>query len=153
MSEETEETAAPEYPFDWMPLEIGGVEIVSWDGHSYVDRAGRTYWSGEAEPSADDAKAAVETPRTPPAPVPAEISRAEFIIALRKVLGLQEGDVFAIISHVPKGEVQEDARDLWEHARVFRRHNRFLLQLAEMEGIKPAQLDEVFRVGHSLNLD
>ena len=86
-------------------------------------------------------------------PVPKEISRAEFIIALRKVLKIQEADVFALLSQLPKGETQEDARDLWEHARTFKRHNRFLLLLAANEGITPDQLDEVFRVGHSLNLD
>jgi hypothetical protein len=55
------------YPFEWMPLAVGGIEVVGWDGYSYVDRAGRTYWSGES-PSEADALAAVGTPRAIPAP-------------------------------------------------------------------------------------
>jgi hypothetical protein len=105
------------------------------------------------EPSPDTVEQDISAPRAPVQPVPEEISRAEFIIALRKVLKIQEGDVFALLSQLPKGETQEDARDLWEHARTFKRHNRFLLLLATNEGITADQLDEVFRVGHSLDLD
>lgn len=148
-----EETPAPEFPFPWMPLAVAGVEIVGWDGYSYVDRTGRTYWSGLAEPNAEDAADAVETPRTPPAPVPDVITRAQFIIAARRQLGLNEGEVFALISGLPAGEVQETARNLWENAREFRRANTFLNQLAELNGNTPAEIDEVFRVGAALNLD
>jgi hypothetical protein len=104
----------------------------------------------EANAAADIAAAIANSP---PAPVPAEISRAEFIIALRKVLNLTEGDVFALLSQMPAGEEQEDARDLWENARVFKRANRFLVGLAQLSGVTEAQLDEVFRVGAALDLD
>ncbi len=57
----------PVYPFPWMPLPVSAVVIVGWDGFSYVDDSGRTYWSG-AEPSADDCKDAVENPRECPPP-------------------------------------------------------------------------------------
>lgn len=60
MSEEAE------YPYPWMPLAIGDIEIVGWDGFSYVERNGRTYWSGET-PSEADALDAVGTPRVQPA--------------------------------------------------------------------------------------
>ncbi len=62
------QTEPPEFPFPWMPLQVGNVEIVGWDGFSYVDRSGRTYWSG-AEPSEVDCADAVQNPRPCPAPV------------------------------------------------------------------------------------
>jgi hypothetical protein len=148
-----DEIPAHAYPFPWMPLAVAGVEIVGWDGFSYVDRAGRTYWSGAAEPSEADALDAVQTPRTPPAPVPQVISRAEFIIAARRVIGLTEGAVFALISMLPAGEQRETARDLWENAREFRRDNTFIATLAQLNGTTPEQVDEVFRTGATLNLD
>ena len=58
-----ESNPAPEYPFPWMPLAIGDVTLVAWDGFSYVDQLGRTYRSG-AEPSAEDAIDAVAHPAT-----------------------------------------------------------------------------------------
>lgn len=97
--------------------------------------------------------AAIENPPAVPVPVPTEISRAEFVIAIRRVLGLSEGTVFALISQLPAGEMQETARDLWENAGVFRRNNSFLAALAALNGNTPEQLDEVFRVGDALNLD
>lgn len=57
---------APDLSF--LPRTAAGVEIVGWDGYSYVDSAGHTYWSGAAEPSAADLDAALATLRTPPAP-------------------------------------------------------------------------------------
>lgn len=143
----------PEFPFPWMPLAVAGVEIVNWDGYSYVDRAGRTYWSGASEPTEADALAALQTPRTPPAPVPQIISRAEFIIAARRVIGLTEGAVFALLSQLPAGEQQETARDLWENAREFHRDNTFIAALAQLNGTTSEQIDEVFRTGANLNLD
>lgn len=154
MSDEPEitEPEAPEFPFDWMPLDVGNVEIVNWDGHSYVDRTGRTYWSGQ-EPSADDAADAVTTPRSVPPEVPQVISRSQFVIAARRVLGITEGDIFALISQLASGEVQETARDLWENAREFKRDNSMLAALATLNGNTAAQIDEVFRVGGALDLD
>lgn len=71
MSNENENPAetAPEYPCAWMPLAVGALEIVGWDGYSYVDREGRTYWSG-AEPNEADAQDAVTTRREPVATEP-----------------------------------------------------------------------------------
>lgn len=97
--------------------------------------------------------AAIENPPPPVVPVPEVISRAEFIIAVRRVLGITEGEVFALISQIPAGEEQETARDLWENAREFRRTNRFLLSLTALNGNTPEEIDEVFRVGGALDLD
>lgn len=77
------ETPPPEYPFPWMPLLVGAIELVGWDGHSYVDRQARTYWSGLAEPSEVDAQDAVSTPRTPPAPAQTDAE----IYAAQQALG------------------------------------------------------------------
>jgi hypothetical protein len=52
----------PEYPFDWMPLAVGDITVVGWDGYSYIDTLGRTYWSGAAEPSAEDATDVITNP-------------------------------------------------------------------------------------------
>lgn len=136
---------------------IYGTVIGHESGHYIVRTSdGRVVgYRASGEPSQDAAEGdiaeAIANP--PPPPVPDEISRAEFVIALRKVLGLTEGDIFALISALPKGEEQEDARDLWEHARTFKRNNRFLLALAQIEGVTEAQLDELFRIGASLELD
>lgn len=104
----------------------------------------------EANAAADIA-AALAAPVV--APVPESISRAEFVIAARRVLGITEGAIFALISQLPAGEEQETARDLWENAREFRRSNRFIAALAALNGNTPEQLDEVFRVGAALELD
>jgi hypothetical protein len=100
------------------------------------------------ETLADAIAAAVNAP----APVPQIITRAEFVIAARRVLGLVEGDVFALISQLPAGETQETARDLWENAREFHRDNSFLAALAQLNGNTPEEIDEVFRVGATLDL-
>lgn len=60
-----EQTLEPSLP--WLPLLVGSVTLVGWDGHSYVDDTGRTYWSGATEPTAEDATSVVMDPRTPPA--------------------------------------------------------------------------------------
>jgi hypothetical protein len=104
----------------------------------------------EANAAADIAHALANPP---PAPVPQSISRSEFVIAVRRVLGLVEGDIFALISQLPAGETQETARDLWENAREFRRDNSFLAALAQLNGNTSEEIDEVFRVGAALNLD
>ena len=144
MSDESEnlEPLPPEFPYEWMPLTVGNVEIVGWDGHSYVDRAGRTYWSGQ-EPSAEDATDAVTTPRAVPPTVPQEVTRPRFIIALRKVLGLTEGAVYAMISGLP-AEQQEDVRDWFDHGVFFDRADPLLNSIAAAQGITPEQLDAVF---------
>jgi hypothetical protein len=96
--------------------------------------------------------AAIAAAVNAPAPVPQVISRAEFVIAARRVLGLTEGAIHALISQLPAGETQETARDLWENAREFRRDNSFLAALAALNGSTDAEVDEVFRVGAALDL-
>lgn len=109
--------------------------------------------SGNPSPenAATDIAHAIANP--PPPPVPAEISRARFVIAARRVLGVTEGAVFALISGLPAGEEQEMTRDLWENAVVFRRSNPFLGMLAQAGGYTSEQIDEVFRVGGALQID
>lgn len=66
MSEEIpEQEPTPAFPFEWMPLQVGQVNIVGWDGFSYIDENGLTYWSG-LEPSAEDCASSVNTPRVIP---------------------------------------------------------------------------------------
>ncbi len=96
---------------------------------------------------------AIANPPAEALPVPQSISRAEFVIALRRVLGMTEADVFALISQLSAGDTQETARDLWEHAREFHRGNSFLAALATLNGNTEAEIDEVFRTGAALNLD
>lgn len=144
MSDEPEitEPEAPEFPYEWMPLAVGNIEIVNWDGHSYVDRTGRTYWSGQ-EPTAEDAADAVTTLRIPPPEVPQEVTRPRFIIALRKVLNITEGTVYAMISGLP-AEQQEDVRDWFDHGVFFDRADPLLNAVATSQGITSEQLDAVF---------
>jgi hypothetical protein len=86
-------------------------------------------------------------------PIPAYLSRARFVIAARKRLGLTEGAIFALISQIPDAEQQEDARDLWENAIEFRRTNPFIIALASMQGLTLEQVDDFFRYAQSLDLD
>lgn len=37
------------------PLTVAGLTLTGWDGFSYVDELGRTYWSGAESPSEADA--------------------------------------------------------------------------------------------------
>ena len=55
---------------DIFPLTVGALTLTGWDGYSYVDVLGRTYWSGAAEPSEADAQDAVTTRREPVATEP-----------------------------------------------------------------------------------
>jgi hypothetical protein len=148
------EAPAPEpapvvYPFDWMPLPVGAVEIVGWDGFSYVDRAGRTYWSG-AEPGEADAIDAVENGAAPAAlaPVPESIGPAQIRIALRRI-GVTSGQIYALISALP-AEAQDDARDLWDYATVIRRDHALIATLAAGLGLSAEQVDDVFRAAATI---
>lgn len=85
--------------------------------------------------------------------VPRVVSRAQFMVAIRRELDLVEADIYALISGMDAGETQETARDLFEHAREFHRNNATLLALAAAEGITSTQLDDVFRVAAALDLD
>lgn len=109
--------------------------------------------SGNPSPENAAADIGYALANPPPPPVPAEISRARFVIAVRRVLGVTEGAIFALISSLPSGEEQETARDLWENAVTFRRANPFLLMLAQAGDFTTEQIDEVFRVGAALVID
>lgn len=140
--------------------EVPGIgTVIRHEGDSYIVRLPDGRVVGYAAPAGTPFKAnaaadiAATLANPPAAPVPEVISRAEFVIAARRVLGLTEGGIFAIISLLPAGEQRETARDLWENAREFRRHNSFLVTLAQLNGNTPAELDEVFRAGAALDLD
>ena len=62
------------------PLTVGSVTLTAWDGFSYVDDAGRTYWSGAAEPSAEDAADALNNPRV------REPENADYVAAVQAML-------------------------------------------------------------------
>ena len=101
--------------------------------------------------AAADIAATIANP--PAAPVPVSISRAAFVIAARRVLGLTEGTIYALISQLPEGEQRETARDLYENALEFRRDNSLLVALAQLNGNTEEQVDEIFRTGATLALD
>lgn len=138
-----------------IPLD-SGLSITAHDGASYVLSDGRTFWAAPpAEEAAPEDIAAevlvlLAEPPAPPPVVPAEISRARFLLALRHCFGLTEGAVYALISGMPEGE--EDARDLFENAQVFRRANAFLTAVATSAGKTSDDLDELFRYGAALDL-
>lgn len=77
------------------------------------------------------------------ASVPQEVTRPRFIIALRKVLSITEGAVYAIISGLP-AEQQEDVRDWFDHGVFFDRADPLLNAVATSQGITAEQLDAVF---------
>jgi hypothetical protein len=130
--------------------------VIAHDEGSYVIRVpdGRVIGIlANGELSAANVEADIASPAVPVPPVPEVISRAEFVIAARRVLNVTEATIFALISQLPAGEQQETARDLWEHAREFRRDNSMLIALAQLNESTPEQLDEVFRVGAALDLN
>lgn len=104
----------------------------------------------EANAAADIAHALANPP---PPPVPSVLNRDQFVIALRRVLGMTEGAVYALISQLPAGDEQETARDRWENTRIFRRDSVLLNALAQLNGNTSAEIDEVFRTGAALDLD
>lgn len=147
-------------PAPFSPYDVPGVgTVIEHEGASYIVRladgrvCGYPAQAGDASEASAAADIALAIANPPPAPAPVVLSRAEFIIALRRVLGITEGDVFALISQLPAGEQQETARDLWENAREFRRDNSFLAGLAALNGNTSEEIDEVFRTGAALNLD
>jgi hypothetical protein len=130
--------------------------VIAHDAGSYVIRLpdGRVIGIlANGELSEANVEADIASPAVPATPVPEVISRAEFVIAARRVLNVTEATIFALISQLPAGEQQETARDLWEHAREFRRDNSMLIALAQLNGNTPEQLDQVFRVGAALELN
>src|SRR5689334_21789860 len=110
------ENIPPEGPPPFPVYEVEGIgTVIAHDGECYHVRTadGRVigFRAANGNPSqanaAADIAAAIANP--PPPPVPQVISRAEFVIALRRVLEMTEGDVFALISQLPAGEEQETA--------------------------------------------
>lgn len=106
-----------------------------------------------AQPSDAALAAAIVGLADQPSAVPSVLTRTQFVIAARRVLGITEGTVFALISQLPQGETQETARDLWVNAVEFHRDNTFLNTLAQLNGNASEQIDEVFRVGAALDLN
>lgn len=104
------------------------------------------------EPSQSNALAdithALATP--PPPAVPPAITPAQFMAAARKLLGITEGTIYALISAIPDNEAQDDARDLFERATRFRRDNPLIAALAAINGNTGEQIDGVFRLGATL---
>lgn len=109
--------------------------------------------SGNPSPENAAADIAHALANPPPAPVPAEITRAQFIIAARRVLGLTEGAVYATITAAADftAEQKDDARDWFENALTFRRDHALLNAFAEKAGVTATQLDAVFQLGATLD--
>jgi hypothetical protein len=98
------------------------------------------------------ASALKSEPVTPKERVPEMISRAQFVIAARRVLGLTDVVASALIQNLPNEEDRLTAQDLWENAGEFHRNNNMLLVLAQIGGYTDAQLDDVFKSGAASNL-
>ena len=89
----------------------------------------------------------VSAPPAPLAPVAETLSRAQFKIAARRVLGLTDDVATALIATVQDAEERATALDLWNNADEFHRANGVLGKLAALGGYTPEQLDEIFRTG------
>lgn len=85
-----------------------------------------------------------------PLPVPELITRPQFFVAARRVLGLSEDDLTALIDLLPAGEHRETARDFLRNSQTFRRAHPALVGLAALKGLTPAQLDDFFRYASSI---
>lgn len=140
MPDETEEI---EHMFPWLPLTVGDVVIVAWDGYSYVDELGRTHWSGAAEPSEADAADAIGNPRTPPLPVPASVTRRQLLLALYP-LGVTREAIRAQIG------ANEAALIDFDEALTFERTHPLVGQLASALGMNTEQVDAIFRAAAQL---
>lgn len=73
--------STPDQTPSLFPLVVGALTLVAWDGFSYVDEAGRTYWSGASEPSETDAADALAKPRIPTPQLSDEQIYAEHLAA------------------------------------------------------------------------
>ena len=98
--------------------------------------------NGELSPS--NVEGDIANPRAPVAPVPAELTRYRFLVALRREWALTEGSIYALISQLPAGEPQETARDAFENASSFRRRSPLLLAAAQLSGRTEADIDALF---------
>ena len=132
---------APAPDLSFLPHTVGALEIVAWDGYSYVARDGRTFWSGVATPSVADLAAALATPRTPPAApvvVPTEVSRRQLFRALLEFNP-------ALTRAAIRAQLTAEA-DLieFDEALEFRRDHPLIARLGEMLGITSAQADAIF---------
>lgn len=140
----------PAYPFPWMPLVVGDVTIVSWDGFSYVDTTGRTYWSGAAQATAADATDAVTTPRTPPAPVPTRVTRRQLLLALFSGHAITRANIRAALEAIPDATQREAALIEFDEATEFERSHALIGQLAAVFSLSSSQVDAVFRAAVNL---
>jgi len=148
----------PETPAFPYTVEVAGItyEVLAPEGEPgyrvrLPDGGVTAFPSASGDPSPDNAEAdiayALANPPAPVVAVPQEISRPRFMIGLRKVLGLTEGAVFALISQIEDEETQEDVRDWFEHGTMFARSDHWLNLMAQAQGVTSAQLDQVFIVG------
>jgi|GEM_PF-6307894 len=136
---------------------VTSAEIFSQDDPAYVRVAifgdGRVISVPAVGDAANSIRVAlVSPPRPVAAPVPDMLSRAQFVIAARRVLGLTDAVARSLIGRLPDAESRLTALDLWDNAGEFHRHNSVLLGLAQLGGYTEAKLDEVFRAGAAPDL-
>lgn len=131
------------------PLVLGSVTLVGWDGFSYVDDAGRTYWSGAAEPTAEDAAECLAAPRARAVPVPEELP-AWRIKVVAKLAGL-DGAIASALATLPE-PARTVASAAWFDGNVIRRDSATVNQLAAALGLSAAQMDEFFRQAAALDV-
>lgn len=135
-----------------------GRTVLSYEGTFYrvllVDEVTVHALPARTVATPEDAEADLVSlpPSADPAPVTAVLDRTRFIIAARRVLGLVDPGVRALIAQLPAGEAQATALDLWENSSEFHRDNTVLIGLAALGGYTAAQLDDVFRAGAAPDL-
>lgn len=143
-----------ELDLSFLPLTIGSITLVGWDGASYVADDGRTFYTANL-PSAEDAAAAVATPQNPPAPVapvPSVVGSGQIRAALiasgiaaddDALNGLVEGALTAAIADATERAI---ALTLWRNASEFVRDNAFIATAQAALGLSDAQVDDLFRL-------
>ncbi len=126
-----DQPSAPDLTF--LPRTVGEVQIVAWDGFSYVTATGRTYWSGASTPSAADLDDALATPRTQPAPPVAPHRILKDTIIQRVKAANKLAELRAIIAGL-----DADARFEWDNSSWFSSNNALLLGGVQGLGLDPA---------------
>jgi hypothetical protein len=108
----------------------------------------------EEPPDDEDLAAHIADKLANPIPVvPRVVSRAQFMHAVRSVLGMADSDLYALVEAMDAGAAKNKAHDLAHHAREFRRDNATLIAMATAESITSAQLDALFTTAAGLDLD
>lgn len=131
-------TTLPDLSF--LPRTAAGVEIVGWDGFSYVDGQGRTFWSGVATPSAADLDDALTSrrPVPPPVAVPAQVSRRQLFLAL-----LEQSPT--LTRTAIRAQLTTEAQLVeFDEAQEFRRDHPLIAALAAALGFSAGEVDQVF---------